>query len=142
MKRRMNLAISIFVIGFMHVMPILASESELQVSDYIAAYEKYNSNRENEFYGINTFGKVALNEDAMQHSYFIEECDVGAKVWLYETVKIDYMFPSEGFGRTMEFGTEHIIQVADNSEIQIISDTYSEITGYEVGVEEDLAILL
>lgn len=167
MKRKMSLFVtaSMVIASIGSTVPAFASEATLQASDYLTAYEMYNGNRENEFYGISTFSVSGLSEDGVKHSAFIEEWkndlgieihnvesklvsaevldnyDDGAKVWLYEAVTIDYMFPSEGFERTMEFGTEHIIKTNNDSGISILSDTYSEITGYETGTEEDLAIL-
>ena len=72
----------------------------------------------------------------------LEQTATTTKLAVYEWVDIDYMFPSEGFTRTMGFGTDHIIDIDSSSGYdQIITDSYIEITGFETGDENDLAVL-
>lgn len=57
MKRKMSLFVtaSMVIASIGSTVPAFASEATLQASDYLTAYEMYNGNRENEFYGISTF---------------------------------------------------------------------------------------
>ena len=52
---------------------------------------------------------------------------------MYEWVWIDYKCDGYDEVETMGFGTNHIITFERD---QLINDTYSEITGYEVGDRE------
>lgn len=84
MKRKMSLFVtaSMVIASIGSTVPAFASEATLQASDYLTAYEMYNGNRENEFYGISTFSVSGLSEDGVKHSAFIEEWknDLGIEI--------------------------------------------------------------
>lgn len=64
------------------------------------------------------------------------------KIWIYEWVQIDYVCDGYDKVEQMGFGTDHILEFnKNNGKIQLISDSYQEITGYEVGTANDLKVL-
>lgn len=72
----------------------------------------------------------------------LEENNSEIQFMLYEWVNIEYKCNGYDTVDVMGFGTDHIMTVSkESNELYIISDTYSEITGYEIGAEEELAIL-
>lgn len=72
----------------------------------------------------------------------LQETETNIKLLVYEWVWLDYVCDGYDEVETMGFGTNHILNFAKaNGELQLISDSYSEITGYEEGTAEELAML-
>ena len=131
--------------------------------DQCLVYTNYEEVRKNVYYGTESATLTSLTPIEVEHAAYIDNwknnlgiqilnvdaeiTSIGqsadivstAKTEVYEWVTIDYMFLSEGITRTMEFGTNHIIEV--NAAGNILSDTYCEITGFETGTAEDLQVL-
>ncbi len=72
----------------------------------------------------------------------LEDTTENVKIWVYEWVSIDYICDGYDAVETMGFGTDHILNFTkDGDDLHVESDSYCEITGYESGVAEDLAVL-
>ncbi len=141
-----------------------AATDELQLEDALSSYFAIRedefmseSQSETQAYSITTDldrGQV-LNEwkeeldielvsvdISYQVNDIIEENDSEIQLMLYEWVFIEYKCNGFDNVEEMGFGTDHIITLSKESdELEIIGDAYSEITGYEVGTEEELEFL-
>lgn len=72
----------------------------------------------------------------------LEDTAENIKLLLYEWIRIDYTCDGYDTVETMGFGTDHILNFSKEGDIlQAQSDSYREITGYEIGVAEDIAVL-
>lgn len=143
------------------------SAGNISVSDGVDMFlDEYFAERENEFYGssvvqsgcltqnlddrlnhidawLDDLGIVVLN---VESSHYVEDTladtEFMTKLQVYEWVWIDYQWLSNGEIERMGFGTTHILNIAKNDGlVSLVSDSYSELNGYETGTSEDLALL-
>lgn len=73
----------------------------------------------------------------------LEDNEEIIKIQVYEWVWIDYICKNDEERQleTMGFGTHHILEFEKNNELDLLSDSYMEITGYKTGTIENLYIL-
>lgn len=72
----------------------------------------------------------------------LQENDLEIQFMLYEWVSVEYKCNGYDVVETMGFGTDHIMTLSKESgNLEIVGDAYSEITGYEIGTEEELELL-
>lgn len=110
-----------------------SSSGAVQSERHAASFNKWK-----EEVAIDTFGA----DIQYTITNVLENTDTTAKIEVYEWTTVRYQIRGVEEILTMGFGTNHIVHLQKDGSVYMVgTDSYSEINGYEVGYEEDLAVL-